>query len=81
MLDRKEWLHKTCSKSGLLSIYRFWDALGSDLPAEAQQEALGVVSFKGCKLGVDQALVADPQPYAEQLIQGVIGVILNLDVE
>ncbi|KAF9362547.1 hypothetical protein BGX34_005965 [Mortierella sp. NVP85] len=54
---------------------------GSDLPAEAQQEALGIVSFKGCKLGVDQALVADPRPYAEQLIQGVIGVILNLDVE
>ncbi|KAF9101041.1 hypothetical protein BGX27_000123 [Mortierella sp. AM989] len=52
---------------------------GSDLSAEAQQEALGVVSFKGCKLGVDQALVTDPRPYAEQLIQSVIGIILNLD--
>lgn len=53
---------------------------GSDLSAEAQQEALGIVSFKGCKLGVDQALVADPRPYAEQLIQEVLSVILNLDV-
>ncbi|KAF9205313.1 hypothetical protein BGZ49_004213 [Haplosporangium sp. Z 27] len=52
---------------------------GSALSAEAQQEALGVVSFKGCKLGVDQSFVTDPRPYAEQLIQSVIGVILNLD--
>ncbi|KAF9175151.1 hypothetical protein BGX21_010455 [Mortierella sp. AD011] len=53
---------------------------GSYLSAEAQQEALGVVSFKGCKIGVDQALVADTRPYAEQLIQSLIGIILNLDV-
>ncbi|KAF9431866.1 hypothetical protein BGZ76_011609, partial [Entomortierella beljakovae] len=52
----------------------------SDLSAEAQQEALGVVSFKGSKLGVDQAIVNDTRPYAEQLIQSVIGIILNLDV-
>ncbi|KAG9321304.1 hypothetical protein KVV02_007877 [Mortierella alpina] len=52
---------------------------GSDLSSEAQQEALGIVSFKGCKLGVDQGLVTDPRSYAEQLIQGVIGIILNLD--
>ncbi|KAF8937787.1 hypothetical protein BGZ58_002148 [Dissophora ornata] len=52
---------------------------GSDLPAEAQQEALGVVSFKGCKLGVDKTLVSDTRSYAEQLIQGVIEIILNLD--
>ncbi|KAG0049570.1 hypothetical protein BGZ83_005579 [Gryganskiella cystojenkinii] len=52
---------------------------GSDLSGEAQQEARGVVSFKGCKLGVDRATVQDPRSYAEQLIQGVIGVILNLD--
>ncbi|KAF9997959.1 hypothetical protein BGZ80_010555 [Entomortierella chlamydospora] len=53
---------------------------GSYLSAEAQQEALGVVSFKGCKIGVDQAVVADTRPYAEQLIQSLIGIILNLDV-
>ncbi|KAG0201210.1 hypothetical protein BGX28_005910 [Mortierella sp. GBA30] len=52
---------------------------GSDLSTEAQQEALGIVSFKGCRLGVDQTLVSDPRSYAEQLIQGVIGIILNLD--
>lgn len=52
---------------------------GSELSTDAQQEALGIVSFKGCKLGVDQALVSDPRSYAEQLIQGVIGIILNLD--
>ncbi|KAG0252730.1 Triose-phosphate Transporter [Mortierella polycephala] len=52
---------------------------GSDLSSEAQQEALGVVSFKGCKLGVDQTLVSDPRSYAEQLIQDVIDIILNLD--
>ncbi|KAG9066297.1 hypothetical protein KI688_001520 [Linnemannia hyalina] len=49
------------------------------LSTDAQQEALGIVSFKGCKLGVDQALVSDPRSYAEQLIQGIIGIILNLD--
>ncbi|KAF9581768.1 hypothetical protein BGW38_001099 [Lunasporangiospora selenospora] len=43
---------------------------GSELSAEAQQEALGVVSFKGCKLGVDQSIVSDTRSYAEQLIQG-----------
>ncbi|KAF9419554.1 hypothetical protein BGZ94_009376 [Podila epigama] len=52
---------------------------GSDLSVEAQREALGIVSFKGCKLGVDQTLVSDPRSYAEQLIQAVIGVLLNLD--
>ncbi|KAK3842004.1 MAG: Dymeclin [Linnemannia gamsii] len=52
---------------------------GSELSTDAQQEALGIVSFKGCKLGVDQALVSDPRSYAEQLIQAVIGIILNLD--
>jgi len=54
-------------------------SIGSDLPAEAQQEARGIVSFKGCKLGVDQTIVQDPRSYGEQLIQGVIGIILNLD--
>ncbi|KAF9177979.1 hypothetical protein BGZ50_008179 [Haplosporangium sp. Z 11] len=52
---------------------------GSNLSSEAQQQALGIVSFKGCKLGVDQMLVSDPRSYAEQLIQGVIDIILNLD--
>ncbi|KAF9923922.1 hypothetical protein FBU30_006038, partial [Linnemannia zychae] len=52
---------------------------GSELSSDAQQEALGIVSFKGCKLGVDQTLVSDPRSYAEQLIQGVIEIILNLD--
>ncbi|KAG0341344.1 hypothetical protein BG004_006060, partial [Podila humilis] len=52
---------------------------GSDLSPEAQQEALGVVSFKGCKLGVDQTLVSDHRSYAEQLIHGIIGILLNLD--
>ncbi|KAG0297246.1 Triose-phosphate Transporter [Dissophora globulifera] len=60
-------------------IKRMGFEIGADLSADAQQEALGVVSFKGCKLGVDQALVSDPRPYADQLIQGLIGVILNLD--
>ncbi|GJJ78028.1 dymeclin [Entomortierella parvispora] len=52
---------------------------GSDLSAEAQLEARGVVSFKGCRLGVDQSIVEDPRSYGEQLIQGIIGIILNLD--
>ncbi|KAF9918575.1 hypothetical protein BX616_007731 [Lobosporangium transversale] len=52
---------------------------GSNLSVEAQQEALGIVSFKGCKIGVDQTLVSDPRSYAEQLIQEVLGIILNLD--
>lgn len=39
-----------------------------------------MVSFKGCKLGVDQSIVQDPRSYGEQLIQGIIGIILNLDV-
>ncbi|KAG0237647.1 hypothetical protein BGW42_000475 [Actinomortierella wolfii] len=52
---------------------------GSDLSAEKLQEALGVVSFKGAKVGVDQALVSDPRSYAEQLIQGILEIILNLD--
>ncbi|KAF9304838.1 hypothetical protein BGZ74_000363 [Mortierella antarctica] len=52
---------------------------GSDLSSEAQQEALGIVSFKGCKLGVDTTLVSDPRSYAEQLIHVIIGILLNLD--
>ncbi|KAF9389534.1 hypothetical protein CPB97_011174 [Podila verticillata] len=52
---------------------------GSDLSSEAQQEARGIVSFKGCKLGVDMTLVSDPRSYAEQLIHGIIGILLNLD--
>ncbi|KAG0098123.1 hypothetical protein BGZ93_001097 [Podila epicladia] len=52
---------------------------GSDLSSKAQQEALGIVSFKGCRLGVDTTLVSDPRPYAEQLIHAIIGILLNLD--
>ncbi|KAF9936900.1 hypothetical protein BGZ65_001959, partial [Modicella reniformis] len=63
------------SSAQLISFFE-----GSDLSADAQQEALGVVSFKGCKLGVDQTLVTDTRSYAEQLIQEAIGVVLNLDV-
>ncbi|KAF9135452.1 hypothetical protein BG015_003273 [Linnemannia schmuckeri] len=62
------------SSSQMISFFE-----GSELSTDAQQEALGIVSFKGCKLGVDQALVSDPRSYAEQLIQGIIGIILNLD--
>ncbi|KAF9537106.1 hypothetical protein EC957_008861 [Mortierella hygrophila] len=62
------------SSSQMVSFFE-----GSELSTDAQQEALGIVSFKGCKLGVDQALVSDPRSYAEQLIQGIIGIILNLD--
>ncbi|KAG0368796.1 hypothetical protein BGX24_002697 [Mortierella sp. AD032] len=62
------------SSSQMVSFFE-----GSELSTDAQQEALGIVSFKGCKLGVDQALVSDPRSYAEQLIQAVIGIILNLD--
>ncbi|KAG0314434.1 hypothetical protein BGZ97_009310 [Linnemannia gamsii] len=62
------------SSSQMVSFFE-----ASELSTDAQQEALGIVSFKGCKLGVDQALVSDPRSYAEQLIQGIIGIILNLD--
>lgn len=67
--------------SSLTCLLWLWfvSDIGSELSAEAQQEARGVVSFKGCKLGVDQTTVQDPRSYAEQLIQGVIGIILNLD--
>ena len=53
--------------------------VGSDISAEAQLEARGVVSFKGCKLGVDQSIVQDPRSFGEQLIQGIMEIILNLD--
>ncbi|KAF9912642.1 hypothetical protein EC991_010068 [Linnemannia zychae] len=68
------------STSQMISFFEGKYLYCTELSTDAQQEALGVVSFKGCKLGVDQSLVTDPRPYAEQLIQGVIGIILNMDV-